>query len=51
MNESHYFIISPYHMKNIFILFSVCSTAWDVSVTLGIGDPCHYKYRSCKFVK
>ena len=43
MNESPYFIISPYPIKNIFILSSLCSTACDVSVTLGIGDPQNYR--------
>ena len=51
MNESLYFIISPYLIKNILILSSLSSTACRVSVTLGIGDPRHYKYSSCKFDK
>jgi hypothetical protein len=32
------FFISPYLIKNVFIQYSLCSTAFDVSVTLGIGD-------------
>lgn len=51
MNESHYFINSLYLIKHIFILSILCSTAYDVSLTLGISDPWSYKYSSCKFDK
>ena len=51
MNESHCFINSLYLIKNIFVLSSLCSTAYDVSSTLGISDPRPYKYSSLKFDK
>lgn len=39
MNESlHFYHLTIPYIKTIFMLYSLCSTAFDVSVTLGIGD-------------